>query len=263
MPEFTKPHQQGKLEQLAQRKGSRPISALTAYDYATARHLDEAGIEIILVGDSLGMMVFGHEDTTKVSIEMMTHHVKACRNGVNNSLLVADMPFKSYQTPEDSTRTAEILIKAGADAVKLEGGREVLPQTKAILLSGIKVIGHIGMLPQQVKEEGGYKKKGKTELEARSLLADAKALAEAGISALVLENIVGAIAGEITSSIKIPTIGIGSGDNCDGQILVINDLLGSYPWFCPGFAKPEANLAKETTRAIRAFIARLDNGGQE
>ena len=155
-----------------------------------------------------------------------------------------------------------MLIKAGADAVKLEGGRQVLPQTKAILLSGIAVIGHIGMLPQNVKEEGGYKKKGKTEAEARFLLTDANALAESGISALVLENIVEDLAGKITSSIKIPTIGIGSGENCDGQILVINDLLGSFPWFCPGFARPEANLAQETTLAIRAFIDRLGYGHQ-
>lgn len=259
MTESAKLNTQEKIELLMQRKGLRSISALTAYDYAIARLLDEAGIEVILVGDSLGMMVFGHEDTTQVTVEMMSHHVKACRNGVTNALLVADMPYRSYQTPEDAVNTAATLVGSGADAVKLEGGSEILQQTKAILGKEIPVIGHIGMLPQQVKEEGGYKKKGKTAIEAKSLLSDANDLAKAGISALVIENIVDGLAGEITSTIEVPTIGIGSGEKCDGQILVVNDLLGSYPWFCPGFVKPEAKIADEISLAAKAFIQGISN----
>lgn len=258
MTEPTSIPQRKKLDLLRTRKGNPLISALTAYDYAVARLLDEAGIEIILVGDSLGMMVFGHEDTTQVTVEMMAHHVKACRKGVRKALLVADLPYRSYDTPEAAVETARLLADAGADAVKLEGGKEVLRQTDSILLSGIAVIGHIGMLPQQVNHEGGYKKKGKTELEAKALLSDALELTATGVTAIVLENIAEDVCAEITSSVTIPTIGIGSGDDCDGQILVINDLLGSYPWFCPGFAKPLANLASETSIAIRAFIDGLD-----
>lgn len=249
-----------KLDRLKERKGTPLISALTAYDYAVARLLDEAGIEIILVGDSLGMMVFGHEDTTQVTIEMMSHHVNACRNGVRNALLVADLPYRSYETPDAAVTAASRLAEAGADAVKLEGGREVLPQAESIMRSGIAVIGHIGMLPQQVKQEGGYKKKGKTEIEAKSLISDATELAAAGVNALVLENIVAGIAREITSTVTVPTIGIASGEDCDGQILVINDLLGSYPWFCPGFAKPRASLASETSLAAKTFIDGLNKG---
>ncbi|MCP4846936.1 MAG: 3-methyl-2-oxobutanoate hydroxymethyltransferase [Verrucomicrobiaceae bacterium] len=250
--------QREKLSALSQRKGKQLISALTAYDYAVARILDEAGIDIILVGDSLGMMVFGHEDTTQVTMEMMVHHVKACRKGIHNALLVADLPYKSYETTESATTNAKLLVQAGADAVKLEGGKAVLKQTKAILHAGIAVIGHIGMLPQQVREEGGYKKKGKSSMEAQSLLSDAKELEASGITALVIESIVEGLGEEITSTIDIPTIGIGAGNDCDGQILVVNDLLGSYPWFCPGFAKPKVNLASQTSIAVKAFIEDLN-----
>ncbi|MFP6873584.1 MAG: 3-methyl-2-oxobutanoate hydroxymethyltransferase [Verrucomicrobiales bacterium] len=247
-----------KLDRFIQRKGnSPPISALTAYDYPVARLLDEAGIEIILVGDSLGMMVFGHEDTTQVTVEMMIHHTRACRKGVRSAALVADLPCHSYETPDSAVAVAELLTEAGADAVKLEGGIEVIPQVNAIIHSGITVIGHIGMLPQRVREEGGYKKKGKTSTCAQRLLTDAAELDAAGVKAIVLENIVAELAGRITTAVSIPTIGIAAGPGCDGQILVVHDLLGSYPWFCPGFVKPQANLASETSRAVKAFIENL------
>jgi 3-methyl-2-oxobutanoate hydroxymethyltransferase len=248
-----------KLRSLAAKKGIEPVSALTAYDYAVARILDEAGIDIILVGDSLGMMVFGHQDTTQVTVDMMVHHVKACRDATKRSLLVADLPYQSYQDDKQSLETARELVKAGAEAVKLEGGKAVTPQIKTILSAKIPVFGHIGMLPQQVKQEGGYKKKGKTDIEAAALIEDARQLDKAGVSAIILENIVSPLAKQITRTTNVPTIGIGSGKDCDGQILVINDLLGSYPWFCPPFAKPKADFASETTQAVKQFVAELAN----
>ena len=252
-----------KLRHLVERKSGKALSALTAYDYATARIIDEAGIDIILVGDSLGMMVFGHEDTTRVTVSMMKHHVAACRNGIVRSLLVADMPYRSYQNNQSAIDTATQLVSAGADAVKLEGGKAILSQINAILDEGIAVFGHIGMLPQKVVEEGGYKKKGKSDIEAENLLIDATELDKAGVSAIILENIVGNIAKEITAMTIVPTIGIGSGNSCDGQILVINDLLGSYPWFRPSFAKPKANFASDTTQAVKAFIDEIENLNRE
>ena len=252
-----------KLRHLVEMKGSKAVTALTAYDYAVARIIDEAGIDIILVGDSLGMMVFGHEDTTTVTVSMMKHHVAACRNGVVRSLLVADMPYRSYHDNRTAIETATELVSAGADAVKLEGGIAVLSQIHAILDAGIAVFGHIGMLPQQVVEEGGYKKKGKSDIEAENLLSDAAALDKAGVTAIILENMVGNLAKEITEITMVPTIGIGSGKHCDGQILVINDLLGSYPWFCPSFVKPKANFAYDTTQAVKAFIEEIENLNRE
>ena len=247
-----------KLDRFIKRKGnSPPISALTAYDYPVARLLDEAGIEIILVGDSLGMMVFGHKDTTEVTVEMMVHHIKACRNAVRNAVLVADLPYLSYESPDSAAANARLLTKAGAEAVKLEGGIEVIPQVNAIIHSGNAVIGHIGMLPQRVRDEGGYKKKGTTKIDSQRLLKDATALDAAGVKMIVLESMVDVLAKKITATVSTPTIGIGAGSDCDGQILVINDLLGSYPWFCPGFAKSHANLASETSRAAREFIENL------
>ncbi len=259
MTQPTRTFRNDKLRSLAAKKGIEPVSALTAYDYAVARILDEAGVDIILVGDSLGMMVFGHKDTTQVTVNMMTHHVKACRDATTRSLLVADLPYQSYQDEKQSLETARELVKAGAEAVKLEGGKAVAPQIKTILSANIPVFGHIGMLPQQVKQEGGYKKKGKTDIEAEALVEDARQLDKAGVSAIILENIVSSLAKEITRITNAPTIGIGSGKDCDGQILVINDLLGSYPWFRPPFAEPKADVASETTKAVKQFVAELSN----
>jgi len=237
--------------------GSPPISALTAYDYAVARLLDEAGIDLILVGDSLGMMVLGHEDTTGVTVDMMVHHTLACRRGVQRAALISDLPYHSYETPEQAVENAKRLVDAGADGVKLEGGSEVRPQVEALIGAGIAVIGHIGMLPQYVREEGGYKKKGKTAADAQRLLESAKQLEEAGVSAFVLESMVAKVAAKITTATGVPTIGIGAGSDTDGQILVIHDLLGSFPWFRPSFATPRADLASETTRAVGEYIEHL------
>lgn len=247
-----------KLETLGKlSEAGKPFSCLTAYDYPVARLLDEAGIDLILVGDSLGMVVLGHDDTTEVTVEMMLHHTMACRRGTKNAALVADLPYRSYESPAEAVKNARLLVGAGADAVKLEGGSEMLPQIEALIEDGICVIGHIGMLPQQVKEEGGYKKKGKTDADADRLIDSARDLARAGVKAIVLESMVHKVATKITQAIGIPTIGIGAGKGCDGQILVVHDLLGAFPWFRPSFATPRADIAAETSRAAREFIAAL------
>lgn len=238
---------------LGSRKGQNPISALTAYDYPTAKILDENGIDLILVGDSLGMVVLGHEDTTSVTIEMMTHHTSACRSAINHAALVADLPYKSYETPEQAVITSNLLVISGADGVKLEGGSEIIPQIAAIREAGIPVIGHIGFLPQSIKVEGNYKKKGKDSVEYSKILSDAMSLEKAGVSAVVLESIVSDLALEITTSLEIPTIGIGSGNDCDGQIRVIHDITGGFPWFTPPFAKPLCNIADEVSSAVQKY----------
>jgi len=241
------------------KRGER-ITALTAYDYPTARLLDESGIDIILVGDSLGMVVLGHEDTTKVTLEEMLHHTRAVARGVKQALLVADMPIHTYDTPEQAVKTAKQLVGAGAQAVKLEGGADHVKQIEAITGAGIPFMAHIGMLPQSVREEGGYKMKGMTQSEAETLVADARAIEKAGAFSVVLEIVIADIAKQITSAIGIPTIGIGSGEHCDGQILVTHDLIGLFPWFTPKFVSPEARVADEIRRATRAFIDRTRNG---
>ncbi len=246
-----------RLEKLGRR--ATPITALTAYDYPTARLLDEAGIDMVLVGDSLGMVVLGHEDTTEVTVEMMVHHTAACRRGTKDAALVADLPYRSYRSPEMALTNGKRLIDAGADAVKLEGGSTQVVQVEALVDGGIPVVGHIGMLPQHVREEGGYKKKGKTPEQAAALLQDARDLESAGVVAIVLESMVANVAAEITRTVEVPTIGIGAGRDCDGQILVVHDLLGSFPWFRPSFATPRADVAAETTRAVREYIEAVRN----
>ena len=234
-------------------KTSSRICALTAYDYPTARILDESGIDIILVGDSLGMMVFGHTDTTKVTMEMMINHTIACSNGVKRSLLITDMPFKSYDTSDSALSNAKLLLKAGAHGVKLEGGSNVIPQIKTLIQNKIPVLGHLGFLPQSIKEEKYYKKKGKTESEKIEIKRDSKLLQEVGVSAIILESVERDLAKNITESLEIPTIGIGSGDFCNGEIRVINDIIGSYPWFIPPFAKPYCSIAEDIKNAVIAF----------
>jgi 3-methyl-2-oxobutanoate hydroxymethyltransferase len=229
------------------------IAALTAYDFPTAKLLDEAGVPLILVGDSLGMVALGYPDTTHVTMAEMEHHVRAAARANPNALLGADMPFKSYETPEQAVESAKRLVAAGAEFVKAEGGREILPQVKAIIAAGIPFCGHLGMLPQHVLEEGGYHVKGKTGAEHEALLADAKALADAGAFAIVLELVTPMVAGEITKKISIPTIGIGSGPDCDGQILVTPDLIGMFPWFTPRFVKPQANCAVAIKTAVASW----------
>ena len=238
------------------KKRGEKVSALTAYDYPTARLLDESGIDIILVGDSLGMVVLGYEDTTSVSLDEMLHHTRAVARGVKSALVVGDMPIHTFATPAQAVATAKQFIDAGAQAVKLEGGVSHVARIEAITGAGIPYMAHIGMLPQHVREQGGYKVKGKTQTEAEALIADARAVEKAGAFSVVLEIVVPEIAKQITNAISIPTIGIGSGEQCDGQILVTHDLIGLFPWFTPKFVSPEARVADEIRRAARAFIER-------
>jgi 3-methyl-2-oxobutanoate hydroxymethyltransferase len=236
------------------------ITALTAYDYPTARLLDESGIDIILVGDSVGMVVLGYPDTADVTLDEMLHHTRAAARGVKQALLVGDMPIHTYNTSQQALDTARKFVDAGAQAVKLEGGSSECGKIETIAGAGIPVMAHIGMLPQHVRQEGGYKMKGKTAREAEQLLDDAKCVERAGAFSVVLEIVIADVARQITQTIEIPTIGIGSGDHCDGQILVTHDLIGLFPWFTPKFVSPEARVAEEIRRATRAFIERTRSG---
>jgi 3-methyl-2-oxobutanoate hydroxymethyltransferase len=241
------------------RAGER-ITALTAYDYPTARLLDETGIDIILVGDSVGMVVLGYEDTTRVTLPEMLHHTRAVARGVKHALIVADMPIHTYDTPEQAIATARELIQAGAKAVKLEGGISHAKRIEAVVQAGIPLMAHIGMLPQSVREEGGYRLKGRSQGEVEELIQDARAVEKAGAFAVVLEIVKSDAAKQITNAVGIPTIGIGSGEHCDGQILVTHDLIGLFPWFTPKFVSPAARVADEIRRATTAFIERTRNG---
>ena len=239
-------------EMIRRMKGQK-IPALTAYDYPMAKLLDEIGIPLILVGDSLGMVVLGYPDTTQVTMAEMEHHVRAAARAQPNALLAADLPYRSYETVESAVAHAKQLVAAGAEAVKAEGGRPILNQVRAIIAAGIPFLGHLGMLPQSVHEEGGYHIKGKVESEREALLADAQALAQAGAFALILELVAPPVAKELTQKIPVPTIGIGSGPDCDGQILVTTDLLGTFPWFTPKFVKPRLNAADQMRAAIEEW----------
>lgn len=234
-------------------KGRERIASLTAYDFPMAKLLDEAGVPFIHVGDSVGMVVLGYPNTTHVTMADMEHHVRAVARARPRALIAADLPYRSYDTVQDALASARRLVDAGAQAVKAEGGREILPQVEAIVEAGIPYCGHLGMLPQHVLEEGGYHRKGRTPAEKEKLLADAQALADAGAFAVVLEIVTGAVAKEITEKIGIPTIGIGSGPDCDGQILVLHDLLGLFPWFTPRFVKPKLALAEQIRSALREW----------
>ena len=236
------------------KKAGEKVAALTAYDYPTARLLDEAGVPLILVGDSLGMVVLGFPDTTQVTLDDMRHHVAAVARAKTRALVVGDLPFHTYQTPAEALANARVLIAAGAEAVKLEGGVDVVPEIEAIRAAGIEVMGHIGMLPQSVKEEGGYKVKGRSEEDRDRLIADARAVEKAGAFAVVVELVEKETAAVISRSISIPTIGIGSGEGCDGQILVSHDLFGSFPWFRPKFAVAKADVASAMRAAAESFV---------
>jgi 3-methyl-2-oxobutanoate hydroxymethyltransferase len=233
------------------------IPALTAYDYPTARLLDEAGVPVILVGDSVGMVVLGYPDTTQVTLAEMRHHVGAVARAKTRALVVADLSYHTYDTPEAAVANARLLVSAGAEAVKLEGGTAVLPEIRALTAAGIPVMAHIGMLPQSVKEEGGYKIKGRSESEKERLLADALGVQEAGAFAVVMELVEGRFAREITGRLAIPTIGIGSGTGCDGQILVTHDLIGAFPWFRPKFAVAKADVASAIRGAAESFVRQV------
>ena len=235
------------------RQGEK-LAVLTAYDYPTARLLDESGIDILLVGDSLGMVVLGFPDTTHVTMEHMLHHTAAVARGAERALVVADLPFASYDTPEQAIANARRLVAAGAHAVKLEGGASHAARIAAIVADGIPVMAHLGMLPQSVVQEGGYRIKGKTPEAAAALLADAHAVASAGAFAVVLELVQADTAARLTAALAIPTIGIGSGPGCDGQVLVTHDLIGLFPWFTPKFARQHAQVAVSLREAAAAFI---------
>ena len=241
----------------AMKSRGEKIAALTAYDYPLTRLLDEVGIPFIHVGDTVGMVVLGYPDTTHVTMADMEHHIRAVARAKPQALIAADLPYRSYETVADAVANARRLIVAGADAVKAEGGREIIEQVRAIVAAGIPYCGHLGMLPQHVLEEGGYKIKGRTEAERERLLADARAITDAGAFALVLEIVTPPVTKEITESIAIPTIGIGSGPDCDGQILVTHDLVGGFPWFTPRFVKPRANCAGEIKSAVAAWKGSL------
>ena len=237
----------------AMKSRGEKIAALTAYDYPLTKMLDEAGIPFIHVGDTLGMVVLGYADTTSVTMADMEHHIRAVARAKPRALIAADLPIGTYDTPADAVLNSRRLVAAGAEAVKAEGGRAILPQVQAIIADGIPYCGHLGMLPQHVLEEGGYKIKGRTETEREALMADAQALADAGAFAVVLEIVTHPVAKELTAQIKIPTIGIGSGPDCDGQILVTFDLVGLFPWFTPKFVKPRTNCAAEIKAAVTAW----------
>jgi len=247
-----------KADFLRQCKGVRKIAALTAYDYPTARLLDDSGVDVLLVGDSLGMVVLGYPDTTHVTLDQMMHHVAAVARAKPKALVLGDMPIHSYDDVRQAVESAHKLVAAGAEAVKLEGGVSQAEKVRAIVAAGIPVIGHLGMLPQRVLEEGGYRKKGKTPEQADAILEDAMALIDAGICALVLESVVPATARMISEKVSVPTIGIGCGEEtCDGEVAVVTDLLGSYPWFVPPFARPEADVAGVIRDAVAKYVARV------
>lgn len=237
------------------------ISMLTAYDYSTAKLMNDAGINSILVGDSLGNVVLGYENTVSVTMEDMIHHTKAVSKGAKDALVIADMPFMSYQTSvyDAVVNAGRLLKEGGANAVKLEGGKEVCPQIKAIVDAGIPVCAHIGLTPQSVNALGGNRVQGKTELAAKKLLEDAIAVQEAGAFAVVIEAVPEKLASLITSRLDIVTIGIGAGNGCDGQVLVYQDMLGMFSDFTPKFVKRYANIGEMMTSAFKQYDEDVKN----
>ena len=244
----------------AMKERGEKIAALTAYDFFTAKIMDEVGVELVLVGDSLGMAVLGYENTLPVTMEEMIHHTKAVARAKLKALLVADMPFMSFSTVEQTLANAGRLVRAGTEAVKLEGGEAVIEQVRAVVAAGIPVLGHIGLLPQSILETGGYKIQGRKPESAERLVQDAKLLEQAGAFALVIECTVADVTRQITAAVSIPTIGIGAGGGCDGQILVSNDMLGQFTWFTPKHVKRYANLAEEMRKAFAAYKREVESG---
>lgn len=242
-------------------KGEK-ISMLTAYDYSTAKLVDQAGIDGILVGDSLGNVMLGYEDTLSVTVEDMIHHGAAVARGVKNALVVIDMPFLSYQTSVyDAVKNAGRLVKEGrAGAVKLEGGKEFAPQIRAITAASIPVMGHLGLTPQSIHTLGGYRVQGKTEAAAQKLLEDALAVEEAGAFALTLECVPAKLAQLITQKLSIPTIGIGAGAGCDGQVLVYQDMLGMFNDYTPKFVKRFAEVGEVMKNAFAEYNRQVKEG---
>ena len=243
--------------QITKLKSKKKIVMLTAYDYLMASYLEKAGADIILVGDSLGMVFLGYKDTLRVSVEDVIYHVKAVKRGAKDTMIVADMPFMSYQ---ESVRSAvknagKIMKLSGASAVKLEGGHEIYPQIKALVKIGIPVMGHIGLQPQSVHKYGGYPVQGASEQDRIRLLSEAKAVENAGAFALVAEKVLSKTAAMITEAVDIPVIGIGSGPLCDGQVLVTHDLLGAFEDFTPKFVKKYDDTARRSVKALGKFAS--------
>lgn len=247
---------------LDMKREGQKVVMLTAYDYPTAAKAEEAGVDLLLVGDSLGMVVLGYDSTLPVTVDDMIHHTKAVARGARQTMIVTDMPFLSYHvSTADAVRNAGRLIQeGGADAVKLEGGREVLESIQALVRAGIPVCGHLGLLPQQVNQLGGYKVQGKDYETAQRILEDAHLLQEAGCFALVLECVPTPLAALISEQLTIPTIGIGAGAGCDGQVLVVHDMLGITDRYLPKFVKPYAGLGQAMTDAIRSYADDVRQG---
>jgi 3-methyl-2-oxobutanoate hydroxymethyltransferase len=244
------------------KQNGEKISMLTAYDASFAGLLDSSGIDMILVGDSLGMVLLGYESTIPVTMEEMLHHCRAVKKGVNRAVLVGDMPFMSYQVSESEaiTNAGRFLKEAGCDAIKLEGGTEVCDIVKAIVRAGIPVVGHIGLTPQTASQLGGYKVQGKDAESARRLLESAKALEAAGAFSIVLECIPAQLSKVISETVSIPTIGIGAGQFCDGQVLVTHDMVGMFEKFVPTFVKKYVNLAPQIKEAVAAYNKEVKSG---
>lgn len=246
----------------AMKKRGEKIVMITAYDYPSAKLVEEAGVPLILVGDTLGMVVLGYDTTVPVEVDDIIHHAKAVVRGTKTAHVVADMPFMSYQTgPEDALRNAGRMLKeAGAQSVKLEGGRSVAPTVKKLVDAGIPVMGHIGLTPQSVNQFGGYKVQGKTPAAAVKLINDAVALQEAGAYAIVLELVPAQLAQIISERIEVPTIGIGAGPGCDGQVQVFHDILGLFSDFVPKHAKRYADVGRSIVSAVREYADDVREG---
>jgi len=238
------------------------IAMLTAYDFPQALMVDEAGIEVVLVGDSLGMVVLGYEDTLKVTTEDVIYHTKAVARALKNALLVADMPFLSYQVSKEEAiyNAGRLIQEGGAQAVKVEGGGAMIKRVKEIVEAGIAVMGHLGLTPQMVNQFGGFKVQGKKEEQAKKIMEDALALENAGAFSLVLECVPAELAKEITSRLRIPVIGIGAGPYCDGQVLVFHDLLGLFPRLTPKFVRRYAELYPEIIKALQDYKQEVKEG---
>lgn len=258
-----KPRRQTVPRIMARKGGKKPLSMLTAYTYAHARLVDAAGVDMILVGDSLANVCLGHETTLPVTVDQMVYHTAAVRRGTEQALVVGDMPFLSYNVsiPSAIENAGRFLKEAGADAVKLEGGTEVADAVRAIVRAGIPVMGHVGLTPQTVSKLGGYKVQGKSALAARHLVDATLALEDAGAFAIVLECVPSDVADEITQRLEIPTIGIGAGPKTDGQVLVFHDVLGVFVGgFSPRFVKRYANLGEQAVAAIAEFVQEVQTG---
>jgi len=240
---------------VAAKAAKRPVSVITCYDAAFAKLIDQTDIDIVLVGDSMGNVVLGFKNTLPVTVEHMIHHTAAVSRGLTHPMLIADMPFMSYNLSVEQalTNAGRFVQEAGAHGVKLEGGRNVAAAVKAIVDAGIPVRGHLGLTPQSVHKLGGYKVQGRGEEAAKELLADAKALEEAGVFSIVLEMVPAALAAKVTRTVSVPTIGIGAGPDCDGQVLVLHDILGFDPEFKPKFLKKYADVGRIVREALTAY----------